>query len=84
MLEIQTLFKKTLQFYFPVLFMWHGLICMSWDSVVGIGVRLWAGPLRNCGAVSGWGKIFVHFSKVSRPALRPTEPTGQWVLGTLD
>jgi hypothetical protein len=38
--------------------------------------------LDGCGSIPGNGKVFLFFI-ASRPALRPTQPPGQWVPGAV-
>jgi len=54
-----------------------GSLCSTYGpvSVVGIGT---AYGLDGPGIESGWGRDFPH---LSRPALRPIQPSVQWVLG---
>jgi hypothetical protein len=54
-------------------------IYRRWDSSVGIAMGY---RLNGRGSITGRVKIFL-FSTASRPALRPTQPSIQWVLGAL-
>jgi hypothetical protein len=50
------------------------MYCSGLGSVVGIATDYWLdGPGK-----SQWGRDFPH---LYRPALRPTQPPAQWVLG---
>jgi hypothetical protein len=56
---------------------------VTWDCVVGIVSRLWAGQSRNCGAISGGDKMaYFTVPRCVQTSLRSGQLSDQWVLGT--
>jgi hypothetical protein len=66
-----------------MIFMKYLSVFMSRDSSVSIANSILAGHPRNwCSIASGGQEIFLY-SITSRPALRPTQPSAQWVPGSV-
>ena len=51
---------------------------MSWDSVVS---TVWPVQSENHDLIPSWGKTIFLFSRACMPALGPTQPPTQWLVG---
>jgi hypothetical protein len=56
---------------------------MRKDSSVGIATRLRAGQPRNRGSIPDRGKTFLLLSTATKPALKPTQPPMQRIMGPI-
>ena len=55
----------------------------SFSSTVGIGMRLWAGQLEECGSIPGRDRRFSSSLDYKDPTVGSTQPPVRWVPGSL-
>jgi hypothetical protein len=59
------------------------LYTLIFKEPLSIVIRLWGGWLKNRSSIPGRSKKITLFYTASRPGLRSTQPTINWILGAV-